>query len=813
MRKRESERGKERGGGKASGGGGKEGLVAGKGVGDGDIKADPTKGVHGAGGKGFTFGQTAEAGRSGEGSHSGATSNQRSGSAPTLSYRDKLLSPGCAGFLVKHSEEDDIVRGWKEYFHKMNEKETQGVSVEVDEEDCPMSRRIEGKPGKLSFTAEEYTNWCLPWMNSLIIKVLGASFPTYVIRDRVNRMWHPKDALKLIPLSNGYYIVSFSNKEDREYAFQEGPWMIEDHYLIVQRWRPNFNPWKVTFNVLFFAWVDRSTSIYDKGGFARIRVEIDLKKPLVPTTRKSPSPGAWACGSWSGGCRRWNTGKGSCYRGETVAVGEGEHRLEVTAAREQRNLQNPLGGLADQDKLVARIIEDKSIIGLESAQTVPNNLISDTVMEMNGSIVFQPEMNLGALEDNCRLLNSGPTLNHQLEQVVCDQDKTLGELNFIAILETRCNKEVSHRRANLLGFPNMELVDCEGYSGGIWCLWDHSITSISVIERHHQFLHLQVTGAAGSSWVITVIYASPSGVARRALWDNLSRLATSIQGAWLIGGDLNGTLLLGERRSSATFRSSVDRELVSWVDMHEMRDVGFAGPEFTWKRGTSEARLDRMLANDQWFLKYPNASVTHLPFFKSDHRPLLIRLDKDRSKVVNRPFRFIAAWVLHEKFDDFVQQSWMTDMAWLQNIAQFSNACSVWNKEVFRHTEGRKKLLLRRLDGISRVVARYGLLPKYEALQLHLWKELEDVLLQESLIWAQKARAEWSVYGDRNTRYFHARANRRRKSQHIEAIKDNEGSWVYDSSLIKGMATSFFANLLSKNPSQLCSTVTCRILG
>ncbi|KAI9084859.1 hypothetical protein K1719_033265 [Acacia pycnantha] len=155
--------------------------------------------------------------------------------------------------------------------------------------------------------------------------------------------------------------------------------------------------------------------------------------------------------------------------------------------------------------------------------------------------------------------------------------KTHYQLNFIAILETRCNKEVSHRRANLLGFPNMELVDCEGYSGGIWCLWDHSITSISVIERHHQFLHLQVTGAAGSSWVITVIYASPSGVARRALWDNLSRLATSIQGAWLIGGDLNGTLLLGERRSSATFRSSVDRELVSWVDMHEMRDVGFAG--------------------------------------------------------------------------------------------------------------------------------------------------------------------------------------------------------------------------------------------
>ncbi|KAI9107368.1 hypothetical protein K1719_021405 [Acacia pycnantha] len=277
MRKRESERGKERGRGKVSGGGGKEGSGVGDGVGDGDN--NPTKGVQVAEGKDFTFGRMAESGRR---------------------------------FLVKHSEEDDIVQGWKDYFHKMNEKETQSASVEVtEEEDSPMTRRMEGKPGKLSFTAEEYTTWCLPWMNTLIIKVLGASFPTYVIRDRINRMWHPKDPLKLIPLSNGYYIVSFSNKEDREYAFQEGPWMIEDHYLIVQRWRPNFNPWKADFQCIIAAWirlpdvpfefynveslrrignmigkmikVDRSTSIYDKGGFARICVEIDLKKPLVPT--------------------------------------------------------------------------------------------------------------------------------------------------------------------------------------------------------------------------------------------------------------------------------------------------------------------------------------------------------------------------------------------------------------------------------------------------------------------------------------------------------------------------------------------------
>ncbi|KAK4262710.1 hypothetical protein QN277_028237 [Acacia crassicarpa] len=106
---------------------------------------------------------------------------------------------------------------------------------------------------------------------------------------------------------------------------------------------------------------------------------------------------------------------------------------------------------------------------------------------------------------------------------------------------------------------------------------------------------------------------------------------------------------------------------------------------------------------------------------------------------------------------------------------------------------------MRRLDGINRAVSWHGLLPKYESLQLEIWKELEEVLLQESLIWAQKAKAEWSIFGDGNTCYFHARANRWRKSQRIEAIKDGEGAWVYDTSLIKGMATGFSSKLLKED--------------
>ncbi|KAI9083737.1 hypothetical protein K1719_034326 [Acacia pycnantha] len=221
---------------------------------DGDIGKSKAKGSSSVGGKEFAFGCKLEIKGSRSTPPHGASPSAKPG-ASTLSYQDNLLSPGCARFLVQHSETDDIVKGWKVYFHQINAMEDRHEPGESKEEDDTMVERVEGKPGTLKFIDDKYAAWCLPWTNSLIIKVLRAHFPLYVIRDRINRMWRPKNPWKLIPLSNGYYIVSFSNKEDKEYAFQEGPWMIEDHYLIVQGWRPNFNPWKADLQCNITAWI------------------------------------------------------------------------------------------------------------------------------------------------------------------------------------------------------------------------------------------------------------------------------------------------------------------------------------------------------------------------------------------------------------------------------------------------------------------------------------------------------------------------------------------------------------------------------
>ena len=94
-------------------------------------------------------------------------------------------------------------------------------------------------------------------------------------------------------------------------------------------------------------------------------------------------------------------------------------------------------------------------------------------------------------------------------------------------------------------------------------------------------------------------------------------------------------------------------------------------------------------------------------------------------------------------------------LPWTENVLQFMAACCKWNEQIFGYTNARKRKLLSRLNGITRTEPRFGLNSKLEELQRSLWQEMEAVLIQESLIWAQKSRSEWMVDGYRNTRYFH----------------------------------------------------------
>ncbi|KAJ8769819.1 hypothetical protein K2173_008225 [Erythroxylum novogranatense] len=147
-----------------------------------------------------------------------------------------------------------------------------------------------------------------PWQQAIIVKVLGRTVGYKVLYSRIHQLWKPKGELDVLALGNDFFLVQFSMEDDRNHAINNGPWMIQGHYLTVRQWSPDFRPSTSTMDKIL-AWVrfpelpvmyyddnvlrvlasgvgfpfrvDVHTSLATRGQFARVCVEIDLAKPLV----------------------------------------------------------------------------------------------------------------------------------------------------------------------------------------------------------------------------------------------------------------------------------------------------------------------------------------------------------------------------------------------------------------------------------------------------------------------------------------------------------------------------------------------------
>jgi hypothetical protein len=78
-----------------------------------------------------------------------------------------------------------------------------------------------------------------------------------------------------------------------------------------------------------------------------------------------------------------------------------------------------------------------------------------------------------------------------------------------------------------------------------------------------------------------------------------------------------------------------------------------------------------------------------------------------------------------------------------------------------------------------------------------LQRELQGQLEQEELRWRQRAKINWLVNGDRNSKYFHACANQRRKANTIKKIRDESGCIWETQTEIGGAFETYFKVLFS----------------
>lgn len=125
-------------------------------------------------------------------------------------------------------------------------------------------------------------------------------------------------------------------------------------------------------------------------------------------------------------------------------------------------------------------------------------------------------------------------------------------------------------------------------------------------------------------------------------------------------GDLNA-IISSHERDDPPLRNPL-RQVVglnNTINSCELIGAGYVGDIFTWERDGTRKRLDRMLVNLNWRLRFNEVDVHPLPFFKSDHIPLLIKfISHARPNRHRQSFWFEAVCLTHHDFNRVVKEAW-----------------------------------------------------------------------------------------------------------------------------------------------------------
>jgi hypothetical protein len=229
----------------------------------------------------------------------------------------------------------------------------------------------------------------------------------------------------------------------------------------------------------------------------------------------------------------------------------------------------------------------------------------------------------------------------------------------------------------------------------------------------------------------------------------------------------------------------------------DLEDLGFIGNPFTWKRGRIRERLDRAVVNNQWRLMHPGASLRHLDFIKSDHRPILLDTE-DQPEVQQQqgPKRFEARWIHEKNFRDTVVQAWTSagfanTGGVLNRLGRMHEALHAWDRSILKKPKRRLRDAQRKLEN-----AMNGpLTEENENLAKEMASLVELLLEQEEMHWFQRSRSNWLQLGDRNTSFFHHYASARRRKNYIKKLLNDDNDWVEGTSALKPLILDYFSNL------------------
>lgn len=154
------------------------------------------------------------------------------------------------------------------------------------------------------------------------------------------------------------------------------------------------------------------------------------------------------------------------------------------------------------------------------------------------------------------------------------------------------------------------------------------------------------------------------------------------------------------------------------------------------------------------------------------------------------------------KWEWLDQRSWCRDNA----IQTFHKAAKeslaqlkLWSRNELGDRKKQVDMLIEELKIIKKNHLQYVNGARIKSIE----KQIDVILTEEEIYWKQRSRADWLKEGDRNTKFFHAKASVGKKKNKIWGILEDEDKWTEEAEDVERIFCDYFANLFtSTHPTQ-----------
>ncbi|CAL9240148.1 unnamed protein product, partial [Arabidopsis halleri] len=507
------------------------------------------------------------------------------------------------------------------------------------------------------------------YQKCMIVKVLGRHITIEALNRKLRDLWRPTGGMAVLDLPRQFFLVRFE---------------VEEDYMKALSGEGLGKPLKV----------DTTTLRVERARFARICVEVNLKRPLKGTLRingeryyvayeglQNICPRCGIYGHVVSACPKGTLSQVPQMISQVQEKGHSANNQDADGFTEVRRSWSrgqvtqvvfEAGGSKKAPEVESG---ERMLLGGSETLAVSNSFGG----LMEETVVFEEQQNSTMREDNKKNEDSQMLVN-QNQGVAQIQSKSnvgkgvVGNGGFRAGDQEKKSGASKSGKHQVVEGKNMRS-SAPGRAGGVYTNGAENIekpTSRQIVESVGIVGGTNPTGGNSSMGIVLqgriMTTEAPTMSRRSGLWNELKDAVSGIDGPLVIGGDFNTILRLDER--------------------------------FTWRRGRQEStcvakRLDRVLCCAHARLRWQEAIMSHLPFLSSDHAPLYLQLCPPQSvDASRRPFRFEAAWLSHEGFKELLATSWDARLSTPEALAGLKWKLKKWNKQVFGDIHTRKEKLV-----------------------------------------------------------------------------------------------------------------------